>query len=113
MTRYIQQINEFLLGKRTHFTFSIDLIGTDFQKNVWNTLRTIPYGETRSYSEIAEQIERPTAVRAVANALGKNPILFVVPCHRVIHKNGDISGFSSGIELKKMLLQVEGHHLID
>lgn len=89
------------------FTFNVHFIGTSFQQTVWQALLAVPYGETRSYTDIARNINRPTAIRAVANAIGQNPLLFVVPCHRIIHKNGDISGFSSGIDLKKYLLNME------
>ncbi|MEA1885060.1 MAG: methylated-DNA--[protein]-cysteine S-methyltransferase [Thermotogota bacterium] len=81
--------------------------GTQFQKKVWQALLTIPYGTCCSYSEVAEQIGQPTAVRAVANVIGRNPLLMVIPCHRVIRKNGELGGFSAGLGLKKRLLKLE------
>lgn len=86
---------------------TIDLQGTDFQKKVWQELVNIPYGETRYYAQIAEAIGKPTATRAVASAIGKNPLLIVIPCHRVIGKNGKLTGFRSGLPLKERLLQHE------
>lgn len=86
---------------------TMDLQGTDFQKKVWQELINIPYGETRYYAQIAEAIGKPTATRAVASAIGKNPLLIVIPCHRVIGKNGKLTGFRSGLPLKERLLQHE------
>ncbi|NLC62932.1 MAG: methylated-DNA--[protein]-cysteine S-methyltransferase, partial [Thermoanaerobacterales bacterium] len=88
--------------------FDIDLIGTDFQKSVWNALLNIPYGTVKSYSEIARQIGQPTALRAVGNANGANPIPIVVPCHRVIAKNGTLGGYGGGLDMKRKLLFLEG-----
>lgn len=107
MNEYKEQISHYLNGDRTSFSIHTDLYGTDFQKLVWNMLRTIPYGKVVTYSDIAERIGKPKAVRAVANAIGKNPILFIIPCHRVIRKDGDLSGFRTGISLKQQLLQLE------
>ncbi|MEO0480062.1 MAG: methylated-DNA--[protein]-cysteine S-methyltransferase [Planctomycetota bacterium] len=84
------------------------LIGTEFQRQVWNALRGIPFGETRSYGEIAEQIGRPSAVRAVGAANGRNPIPILVPCHRVVGSNRSLTGFGGGLEAKKALLELEG-----
>jgi O-6-methylguanine DNA methyltransferase len=100
-------IRSYLKGAIT--TFSIPLIteGTAFQKNVWAALRQIPYGQTTSYSRIAEKLNKPTAFRAVANACGQNPVPILIPCHRVVHKNGNVSGFAWGVEAKKMLLAIE------
>ena len=106
------QLNEYFSGKRTKFELPINCIGTPFQKQVWTQLQSIPYGETRSYQDIAIGIDNPKAVRAVGQANNKNPILIVVPCHRVIHKNGDITGFGCGTEVKKYLLELEGMHCI-
>lgn len=83
------------------FTIPIDVYGTAFQLAVWNTVREIPYGETHSYSEIAERIQKPNAVRAVGTAVGANPLLITIPCHRVIGKNGKLTGFRGGLEMKK------------
>src|SRR6056297_4265802 len=94
-----------VLDKDTHSGYPNQ--GTDFQKNVWRALLTIPYGACCSYSDVAKQIGLPTAVRAVANAIGANPLLMVIPCHRVIRKNGELGGFSAGLDLKKRLLELE------
>lgn len=91
-----------------HRDYQIHLVGTSFQLDVWNALITIPEGETRSYKELAKQIGKPKAVRAVANAVGANPIAVLVPCHRVIRSNGHIGGYRWGIELKVKLLEREG-----
>ena len=102
------QIREYFAGERRNFTIPIKAEGTAFQKRVWEELRKIPYGETRSYAEIAAGIGNPKAVRAVGQANNRNPILILVPCHRVIHKNGDISGFGCGDDVKRYLLEREG-----
>ena len=101
------QLDEFFEGKRTAFNIDFTLKGTEFQLKVWNELLNIPYGETISYSELAKRIGKPKASRAIGGALNKNPIPIVVPCHRVIGKNGSLTGFGGGIELKKRLLRVE------
>jgi methylated-DNA-[protein]-cysteine S-methyltransferase len=87
----------------------LDLEGTDFQLRVWHELLTIPYGETRSYAQIAEAIGRPKAVRAVGAANGSNPVAILVPCHRVIGSNGKLTGYGGGLPLKKRLLELEGY----
>ncbi len=102
-----QQLNEYFAGKRTHFDLPLHYNGTAFQKQVWNALQEIPYGETRSYEDIAVRIGNPKAVRAVGQANGKNPVMIIIPCHRVIHKNGDITGFACGTDVKKYLLALE------
>ena len=102
-----RQLNEYFQGKRKQFELPLDYTGTLFQESVWRELQNIPYGETRSYEDIAVKIGNPRAVRAVGQANNKNPILLMIPCHRVIHKNGDISGFACGIETKKYLLELE------
>lgn len=101
------QIIEYLEGKRTFFDFAYKLNGTDFQKKVWKELCRIPYGETRSYKEIAVAINQPTASRAVGMANNKNPLLLVVPCHRVIGANGSLVGFALGLNIKEELLALE------
>lgn len=101
------QLNEYFTGKRSVFDLPISLNGTLFQKKVWKELQNIPYGETRSYESIACGIGNKKAVRAVGHANGKNPILIIVPCHRVINKNGKLGGFACGIEVKKFLLELE------
>lgn len=103
------QLAEYFAGKRTQFTLPIAYPhATPFQHSVWNALRNIPYGETRSYEDIAVAIGNPKAVRAIGQANTRNPILLLVPCHRVINKNGTIGGFGCGVEIKKQLLQLEG-----
>lgn len=104
-----RQLNEYFAGKRTCFDLPLHCSGTAFQKQVWNELRNIPYGETRSYEDIAVVIGNPKAVRAIGQANGKNPLLIIIPCHRVIHKNGDITGFACGTDIKKYLLALEKH----
>jgi len=104
---YKKQLIEYADGNRETFQLPLDLRGTPFQESVWQKLKEIPYGETRTYSEVAKEIGKPNAVRAVASAIGKNPVLIVIPCHRVIGKNGNLSGFREGISMKKKLLQLE------
>lgn len=101
------QLTEYFQGKRTSFSFSYELRGTDFQKKVWNALCQIPYGETRSYKEIAIAIGNEKASRAVGMANNKNPITIAVPCHRVIGSNGNLVGYAGGIEMKQHLLALE------
>jgi len=101
------ELTQYILGERRTFTVEKDLIGTDFQQAVWQASAEIPYGETRNYSEVAEQIGRPNAIRAVGTAIGANPLLFIIPCHRIVAKNGGLAGFRAGIDVKKMLLQLE------
>lgn len=107
LKNYKEQLIDYFEGKRTTFDCSLDLYGTAFQKRVWNTLTKIPYGKTVTYSDIAENIGKPQAHRAVGNAVGENPVLIVIPCHRVIRKNGDLGGFREGLNLKKTLLELE------
>ncbi|OBZ18286.1 cysteine methyltransferase [Bacillus sp. FJAT-27264] len=104
---YLTELKEYLNGERQNFISPADLIGTPFQLDVWRALREIPYGSTWSYSDIAERIGRPSAVRAVGTAIGANPVLITVPCHRVIGKNGSLTGFRGGLEMKKRLLELE------
>ena len=104
------QLGEYFQGKRKTFNLPIKYTGTLFQESVWKELQNIPYGETRSYEDIAAKIGNPKAVRAVGQANNKNKILLIIPCHRVIHKNGNISGFACGIETKKYLLNLERLH---
>lgn len=104
-----RQLTEYFAGERTTFALPIKFTtGTPFQQSVWNVLRAIPYGETRSYEDIAVTIGNPKAVRAIGQANHNNSILLLVPCHRVINKNGSIGGFGCGVEVKKQLLQLEG-----
>ena len=104
-----QQLNAYFAGTLTRFTVPLDFQGTDFQKSVWAALLTIPFGETRSYGEIARQIGRPSASRAVGAANGRNPISIIAPCHRVIGSSGALTGFAGGLEAKAYLLGMEGH----
>lgn len=101
------QLQEYFAGKRTQFELPIHNAGTVFQQRVWQELRQIPYGETRSYEDLAVAIGNPRACRAVGQANNKNPLLIINPCHRVIHKNGDITGFGCGTEIKQFLLDLE------
>ncbi|AQS59588.1 methylated-DNA--[protein]-cysteine S-methyltransferase [Desulforamulus ferrireducens] len=103
----ITEIKEYLAGKRTSFDLPLEMKGTDFQKATWQALLTIPYGETRSYKQIAEQIGRPKACRAIGMANNRNPISIIVPCHRVIGANGSLVGYGGGLELKARLLSLE------
>lgn len=101
------QLTEYFQGKRKQFDLPIGYEGTAFQQRVWKALQNIPYGETRSYEDIASEVGNPKAQRAVGQANNRNPIMIVVPCHRVIHKSGDISGYACGIEAKRYLLELE------
>lgn len=101
------QVNEYLTGRRKQFDVPLKYQGTQFQQSVWQELQKIPYGETRSYQEIAIGIGNEKAVRAVGQTNNKNPIMIIIPCHRVIHKNGDITGFACGLEVKQYLLELE------
>jgi AraC family transcriptional regulator of adaptative response/methylated-DNA-[protein]-cysteine methyltransferase len=107
MTEWVVQFLGFLEGWQPHFDLPLDIRATAFQLSVWQALQAIPYGETRSYAEIAEAIGHPTAVRAVANAIAANPVPLVVPCHRVIRSDGEIGGYALGVERKRALLQQE------
>jgi methylated-DNA-[protein]-cysteine S-methyltransferase len=102
-----RQLRDYFAGRLERFSLPLDFVGTEFQKKVWEALLTIPFGETRSYGEIARQIGRPKAVRAVGAASGKNPISIIAPCHRVIGANGKLTGFAGGLEIKASLLGLE------
>jgi methylated-DNA-[protein]-cysteine S-methyltransferase len=102
-----RQLNDYFAGKLRKFSLRFDFAGTEFQKEVWRALAAIPFGETRSYGDIARQIGRPKAVRAVGAANGRNPISIIVPCHRVIGSNGKLTGFAGGLETKAFLLKTE------
>lgn len=103
-----QQLAEYFAGKRVRFDLDLDFAGTEFQKRVWQALLTIPYGQTRSYREIAAQIGNADAVRAVGAANGRNPISIIAPCHRVIGSSGSLTGFAGGLQAKALLLSLEG-----
>jgi len=101
------QLREYFAGHRTAFDLPLDFTGTAFQKKVWYALLTIPFGQTRSYADIARQVGSPKAMRAVGAANGRNPISIVAPCHRVIGANGELTGFAGGLAAKKYLLDLE------
>jgi methylated-DNA-[protein]-cysteine S-methyltransferase len=101
------QLQEYFEGKRTSFSMKLDPVGTEFQTQVWRALSEIPFGETRSYREIAKRIGKASAVRAVGAANGKNPLSIVVPCHRVIGASGKLTGFAGGLGIKEVLLTLE------
>ena len=106
-----RQLTAYFQGRSKSFDLPIEPQGTDFQRQVWHALLTIPYGETRSYKELALQIDCPKAVRAVGAANGKNPISIIVPCHRVIGQSGKLVGFAGGLHNKETLLNLEKHRL--
>lgn len=101
------QLKEYFEGKRQGFSLPLDVRGTAFQQSVWKALREIPFGETRSYGQLAKQLGKPTAMRAVGAANGRNPLSIVVPCHRVIGSSGQLTGFAGGLEAKEHLLKIE------
>jgi len=102
-----RQLNEYFAGARAVFTVPLDIKGTIFQKKVWSALLAIPFGETRSYAEIARQVGSPNAFRAVGAANGRNPVSIVTPCHRAIGSSGALTGFAGGLEAKHFLLKLE------
>ncbi|MFN7249533.1 MAG: methylated-DNA--[protein]-cysteine S-methyltransferase [Anaerobacillus sp.] len=104
----INQLTQYFEGERLEFDLQIDLIGTRFQCLVWETLKKINYGETKSYKEIAKEIGAPKAVRAIGGANNKNPIPIIIPCHRVIGSNGALVGYGGGVDKKVILLEIEG-----
>ncbi|MBP3953826.1 methylated-DNA--[protein]-cysteine S-methyltransferase [Gemmata sp. G18] len=108
-----QQLNEYFAGTRKVFSVALDFVGTPFQQKVWRALLSIPFGETRSYGELARQIGHPTSARAVGAANGKNPISIIGPCHRVIGSSGKLTGYAGGLAAKALLLRLEGVPDID
>jgi methylated-DNA-[protein]-cysteine S-methyltransferase len=106
-----RQLREYFAGRRRSFELQLDLAGTPFQRSVWQALLTIPFGQTRTYGEIARQVGRPSASRAVGAANGQNPVAIVAPCHRVIGSTGALTGFGGGLEVKERLLRLEGARL--
>jgi methylated-DNA-[protein]-cysteine S-methyltransferase len=103
-----KELAEYFNGERIDFTCQTAFLeGTEFERKVWNALRYVPYGETRTYKWLAEKIGRPQAFRSVGNALGKNPIPIIVPCHRIIESGGSLGGYTSGISIKRRLLEIE------
>lgn len=105
-----KQLDEYFTGNRKTFDIPLHPVGTDFQKKVWHALLNIPYGETRSYKEIAQSIGSPNSVRAVAGAIGANGISIFIPCHRVIGSNHSLTGFAGGLDAKRRLLELEAEH---
>ncbi len=102
-----RQLGEYFAGRRKAFSVALDMRGTSFQKNVWDALLAIPFGETRSYGQLAAQLGNAKAMRAVGAANGRNPISIIVPCHRVIGSSGKLTGFAGGLEMKARLLNLE------
>ena len=102
------ELREYFSGKRTEFTVPLDMSGTPFRKQVWEALLGIPYGETRTYGELANQLGNPRATRAVGAANGRNPVAIIAPCHRVIGFSGKLTGFAGGLDVKAHLLSLEG-----
>jgi methylated-DNA-[protein]-cysteine S-methyltransferase len=102
-----RQLNEYFSGKRKTFSIALDMRGTHFQKNVWESLLAIPFGETRSYAQLAKHLGNPRATRAVGAANGRNPISIIVPCHRVVGSSGKLTGFAGGLEAKAKLISLE------
>ncbi len=102
------QLNEYFSDKRTEFDIPLLLVGTDFQQSVWRELQTIPFGKTNSYLELSQKMENEKAIRAVATANGANAISILIPCHRIIGKDGSLVGYAGGLEAKKKLLELEG-----
>lgn len=107
MQPYIDELIGYLEGQLKNFGLPMDLQGTPFQQTVWQALQELEYGQTVSYTDIAERIGKPKSVRAVATAIGANPVLIIVPCHRVVAKSGKLGGFRAGLEMKKELLALE------
>lgn len=107
MKRYEREIMEYLEGNRRDFTIPLDLRGTEFQHKVWAELLRVPFGESATYTEIAEKIARPDAVRAVGTAIGANPLLIIAPCHRILGKHGECRGYRGGLEMRQRLLELE------
>lgn len=107
----LRELQAYFGGELKSFDVPLEIVGTDFQKRVWNALLTIPYGQTRSYSQIASQIGSPRAVRATGAANGRNPIPIIVPCHRVIGASGSLVGFGGGLAWKRLLLDLEATYV--
>jgi methylated-DNA-[protein]-cysteine S-methyltransferase len=105
---YVSELNEYFAGRRREFRFPLDLRGTEFQVRCWRALLDIPYGETRTYADIARAVRQPKGFRAVGLANNRNPIAIVVPCHRVIASDGSLCGYGGGLEVKQKLLELEG-----
>jgi len=108
MRPYAKELEEYFAGKRREFNFPLDLRGTEFQLACWRALLAIPYGETRTYAQIARAVGKPNAFRAVGMANNRNPVAIVVPCHRVIASDGTLCGYGGGLDVKRKLLELEG-----
>jgi methylated-DNA-[protein]-cysteine S-methyltransferase len=108
MRPYLAELENYFSGERREFTFPLDLRGRDFQLACWRALLAIPYGETRTYADVARAVGKPNAFRAVGMANNRNPIAIVVPCHRVIASNGTLCGYGGGLDVKRKLLELEG-----
>ena len=106
-----RQLSEYFTGRRKSFSVVLDMRGTDFQRSVWEALLAIPFGETRTYGQLAKQLRNPQASRAVGAANGRNPISIIVPCHRVIGSSGKLTGFAGGLDAKERLLNLEQEQL--
>ena len=112
LTRTIKLLDLYFSGGPIDFTeISVQLYGTEFQQQVWKTIREIPYGEVRSYQWIADRIGRPKSARSIGNAVGANPVSILIPCHRVIRSNGALGGYGGGVERKRQLLVLEGQNI--
>ena len=111
LDRAQRQLEEYFSGRRREFDIPMDMGGTDFQRKCWQALTEIPYGETRSYSDIALQVGSPKGVRAVGMANHVNPIPIIVPCHRVVGKNGSLTGYAGGLDMKTWLIEHEKRHI--
>lgn len=107
LQRAKEQLQEYFAGKRTEFSLPLHFSGTDFQERVWRQIALIPYGKTISYADLAHKAGKPTAVRAAGSNTGRNPLAIVIPCHRVIGKNGGIAGYAGGLDRKRYLLGLE------
>lgn len=108
MQKYVNAVEEYFAARRREFSFPLDLRGTEFQLACWRALLAIPYGETRTYADIARAVNKPNAFRAVGMANNRNPIAIVVPCHRVIASDGTLCGYGGGLDVKRKLLELEG-----
>ena len=108
-----RQLKEYFEGKRKSFSLTLDMRGTQFQNDVWKALLAIPFGETRSYAQLAKQLGNPKATRAVGAANGRNPVSIVVPCHRVIGSSGKLTGFAGGLDTKARLLDLEAGNTLE
>lgn len=108
ISKGIKELEEYFKGQRKDFDLPLEPCGSEFQWSVWKELLKIPYGEKRSYSDIAREAGTPKGARAVGHSIGQNPILIIIPCHRVLGKDGSLTGFSAGLKLKRFLLDLEG-----